>query len=114
MPDETKVVRPRPSKPREAESWNGALASQQAVVRWTQAVFALTQEITEFTQHRLQEDMAAWFELAACRSGEQAMECQQRFASKAAQQYSDEITKLTRMVTSLAWPESREQPRAEV
>jgi len=44
---------------------------------------ALSQEIAQFTQNRLQEDMAAWSTLASCNSPEDAFECQRRFAQQA-------------------------------
>ena len=104
MPDETKAVRPSQLKA-QAEDWGRAAmdGNQQAVARWTQALFALTQEIAGFTQHRLQEDMTAWFALTSCRSPEQAVECQQRFVAKATQEYSDEIAKLTHLMSDLRW-----------
>jgi len=104
MPDETRAARSKEPKP-QVENWGTALleGNQKAVARWTETVLALTQEIAAFTQHRLQEDMETWLALAACRNPEQAIECQQRFVAKASQEYSDEITKLGRMVTSLGW-----------
>jgi hypothetical protein len=54
-------------------------------------------------QHRFQEDMDTLLALAACRNPAQAIEHQQRFVAKASQEYTDEIAKLGRMVTSLGW-----------
>jgi len=64
--------------------------------------FALSREIAQFTQVRLQEDMAAWSTLATCRSPEQAMDCQHRFVAKMSDQYSAEIAKLSRMMMNIA------------
>jgi phasin protein len=58
-------------------------ANQLAFARWLNGVNALSQEIAQFTQGRLQEDMAAWSTLASCSSPEAAFECQQRLAEKA-------------------------------
>jgi len=77
-------------------------SNQHAFARWLAGMFALSQEITQFTQSRLQEDMAVWSMLATCRSPEQAVDCQRRFAAKLADQYSDEIAKLSRMMMSIA------------
>ena len=77
-------------------------ANQRAFTRWFQGLSELSQEITQFTQNRLREDMAAWSTLAGCKSPEDAFECQRRFAEKATSQYSDEITKLSRLMASLA------------
>jgi hypothetical protein len=76
--------------------------NQHAFTRWLAGMFALSQEITQFTQSRLQEDMAVWSMLATCSSPEQAVDCQRRFAAKLADQYSDEIAKLSRMMMSIA------------
>lgn len=96
-----------PSKigPASGEAFNyGFLfeANQRAFARWFQGMNALSREITQFTQNRLQEDMAAWSTLASCKSPEDAFECQRRFAEKATSQYSDEITKLSQLMASLA------------
>lgn len=77
-------------------------ANQRAFARWFQGISALSQEITQFTQSRLQEDMAAWSTLARCKSPEDAFECQRHFAEKATSQYSEEITKLSRLMAGLA------------
>jgi phasin family protein len=87
--------------------------NQNALARWLHALFALSQEITQFTQARLQEDVAAWSTLAACRNPEEAMECQRRFAAKATEQYAEEIGKLSQMTMSMVGEEvvpSRQRP----
>jgi phasin family protein len=76
--------------------------NQRAFARWLQGMFAVAQEITQFTHSRLEEDMAAWSTLASCGSPEQALDCQRRFAAKAAEQYAEEMGKLSRMMMSLA------------
>jgi hypothetical protein len=65
-------------------------------------VNALSQEIAQFTQMRLQEDMAAWSTLASCNSPEDAFECQRRLAEKATAGYVAEVAKLSQMMMSLA------------
>ena len=77
-------------------------ANQRAFARWLNGVNALSQEIAQFTQSRLQEDMAAWSTLASCNSPEAAFECQGRFAEKATAGYVAEVTKLSQMMMSLA------------
>jgi hypothetical protein len=112
MPDEAKSVPSTPSTPRRGAperkqdsgmNYGDMLGgNQQAFGRWFQAMFALGQEITRFTQARLQEDMAAWSALAACRSPDEAMACQQRFAAKAAEQYTDEMSKLSQLMMKMS------------
>jgi phasin family protein len=79
-----------------------AKASQQAFARWFHGVTILSAELAQFIQARLQDDMAAWSALAACRTSEEALECQRRFAERATTQYSEEITKLSHMMVKLA------------
>ncbi len=107
MPDETKAVRQQPTPKPQLESLTPNYAAffgggQQAFTRWMQGMFALSQEITRFTQGRVQEDMAAWWALASCRSPEEAANCQQRFAAKAVEEYSEEMTKLSQMMMKVA------------
>ncbi len=77
-------------------------ANQRAFGRWLNGMNALSQEMAQFTQSRLQEDIAAWSTLASCNSPEAAFECQRRFAEKATAGYVAEVTKLSQMMMSLA------------
>jgi phasin family protein len=77
-------------------------SNQRAFARWFHGVNALSQEIAQFTQSRLQEDIAAWSTLASCNSPEAAFECQRRFAQQATAGYVAEVTKLSQMMMSLA------------
>jgi Phasin protein len=77
-------------------------ANQLAVARWLNGVNALSQEIAQFTQTRLQEGMAAWSTLASCSGPEAAFECQRRLTEKATTGYMAEVTKLSQMMMSLA------------
>jgi hypothetical protein len=77
-------------------------SNQRAFAHWFQGMNALSQEIAQFTQSRLQEDMAAWSTLASCYSPEAAFECQRHFAEKATAGYVAEVTKLSQMMMSLA------------
>jgi phasin family protein len=78
-----------------------ARSSKAISARWLQGMFALSHEITQFTQGRLQEDMAAWSALATCRNPEEAIDCQRRFAAKATEQYAEEIGKLSQMMVGM-------------
>jgi hypothetical protein len=106
MPDEAKAARMQASKslpeslaPGYAAFFSGG---QHAFARWMQGLFTVSQEIARFTQGRMQEDMAAWWALASCRSPEEAATCQQRFAAKAIEEYSEEVTKLSQMMMKVA------------
>ena len=72
------------------------------VERWTRSMSVFADEITHFVQARLQSDMATWAEFAACRSPNEALECQQRFAEKAWADYLGEIDKLSRLTMDAA------------
>jgi phasin family protein len=77
-------------------------ANQRAFARWFNGMNALSQEIAQFTQTRLQEDMAAWSTLASCTSPGDAFECQWRLTERATAAYAAEVTKLSQMMVSLA------------
>lgn len=107
MPDETRpahaqsTVKAQPDFP--IPSYAALLGGgPQAFTRWMQGMFTLSQEITRFTQGRVQEDLAAWWALASCRSPEEAASCQQRFAAKAIEEYSEELTKLSQLMVKVA------------
>lgn len=74
--------------------------SQRAFTHWFEAMVALSQEMTEFTQTRMREDMTAWSALAACRDPGEALECQKRFAATASKQYADEFAALSRLLVN--------------
>jgi phasin family protein len=106
MPDEAKTAERRPSREQKPEQPYAALleGNQQAFTGWLRAMFGLFEEISRFTQARMQEDMAAWSTLASCRSPEEAVECQRRFAAKAAEQYSDEMKRLSQLMMKMSVP----------
>ena len=94
------------SKPRmQATGWDpsSVLAmNQQALECWARAISALTEEMGQFVQARLQEDMGTWAKLTACKDPSQAFECQRQYAEKAAADYLDEANKLSRLTMSIA------------
>jgi len=69
---------------------------------WAQGLSAFTGEIAHFAQARLREDMGAWAKLAACKSAGEAFECQTRIVQKAADDYFDEINKISRLAAQVA------------
>jgi hypothetical protein len=107
MPDDPKSFSSKPNaRATSAQATDvrpvNANGNEQAFARWLRGMFAVAQEIAQFTQLRLQEDMAALSTLAACASPEQALECQRRFAARAGEQYGGEMTKLSQMMISVA------------
>lgn len=95
-----------PQTPARTPDWGAPFGAfleggQQAYARWLQTMFELSQEITRFAQDRLQEDMTAWATLASCHDPQEAVECQRQFSAKAAAQYSEEIGKLSQMMTRM-------------
>lgn len=106
MPDDVMSTR-RARKQAQATDHRSAIESvapggNHAFARWVEGMFALSREIAQFTQVRLQEDIAAWSTLATCRSPEQALDCQHRFVAKMSDQYSAEIDRLSRMMMNIA------------
>ena len=78
------------------------LGNQQALARWMRVLVELTQEVAQFTQRRLHEDMAGWTALGACRKPEEFFECNRRLTAAAADQYSAEFRNLSELVTQAA------------
>lgn len=76
--------------------------NQRAATQWFQTISDLSQEMARFAQVRFQEDVVAWTALFACHKPEEMMECQRRFTAKAAEQYGEEIDKLSRILTRAA------------
>lgn len=105
MAEQVAAIQPRkrkaPATPEESQYGLPFDINQQAFGRWLQGTIEISQEIAQFTQSRLQEDAAAWMQLAGCRSIDELIECQQRFAEKALRQYFDEATKLTQLIAGL-------------
>lgn len=86
--------------------------NQRALESWTRGISALSGEVGQFAQARLQEDMAMWGKYAACKDMNQAFEYQRQYAQKAVSDYLDEAKKLMRLATSIlgesfpkSWPE---------
>ena len=113
MPDETKAVEVKPVERRPARERKPQISNpygaflegnQQTFTRWLQGMFGVFEEISRFTQARMQEDMAAWSALTSCRTPEEAMECQRRFAAKAAEQFSEEMNRLSQLMMKMAVP----------
>jgi phasin protein len=91
MPDDVIPEQKRAPDHQRAIGRTGPERNQQAFARWLEGMFALSLEITQFTQLRLQEDIATWLTLATCHSPEQALDCQQRFVARISDQYSAEF-----------------------
>lgn len=77
-------------------------ANQRAFAHWFHGMTVLSQEIAQFTQSRLQEDIAAWSMLTSCTNPADVLDCQRRFAQKAKAVYTEEAAKLSQMMMSLA------------
>jgi hypothetical protein len=108
MPDDVKTAQPK-SQPAQAATndWAASYAAllegnQLAFARWMQSTMAISQEITRFAQSRLQEDVAAWWNVVACHGPEEAMTCQRRFATEASEQYAEEMSRLSQMMMNAA------------
>jgi hypothetical protein len=84
--------------------WNRISAlvddNQQATGSLLRSFVVAAQEIGTFAQLRLQEDIATWPKLIAARDAMELVDCQQRFLTKAAEQYVQESVKLLKIMTS--------------
>jgi phasin family protein len=106
MPDQTHAKHSSKS-PAAAKGWDGQVGSllainERAFRSWARGISAFTEEMSRFTQARLKEDAETWQVLAACRSPMDALECQRRYAEKAAEQYLAEAGKLSQIAVSVA------------
>ena len=88
--------------PEESAAGYGFLLDASVFTSWFRGVGILSGEMTRFMQDRVSEDMAAWSALAACKTPEEAIECQRRFAEKATARYAEEIATLSRLMLDLA------------
>ena len=72
--------------------WNG----------WMKRGLAISQELSGFVMERVNEDVAAWAELAECKNPLQLMERQQQLVQKAIADYAAEGQKITQMMMAPA------------
>jgi len=84
-------------------------SGRQAFAQWIASVSAMSEEVVHFTQERLQQHMEACTALATCKSPQEALDCQCRFASKAVDDYFAELGKLPRLMMDLGTSESHPQ-----
>lgn len=88
-----------------SNGWNAASLlgmNQRVFESWTRGMSALGEELGEFVQARLQQDMGMWSKFASCRDMTQAFEFQRQYAQKAVSDYLDEAGKLTRLTVNVA------------
>jgi len=90
-----------------ALGWNGELDSllavnERAFRAWARGVSTIAEEMNRFAQARLREDAETWQVTATARNPMDALECQRRFAEKAATQYMEEAGKLSQLAVSIA------------
>jgi phasin family protein len=83
-------------------------ANRLAVDNWVRtseailgSALALSQQMAEFTQARLREDVGVCERLAKCQSPSEAAECQREFAKTATAQYLGHANKLSELMTEL-------------
>lgn len=103
MPDGNKSLKTSKAPP--TTGWDPAAlidASQLAFKCWAHAVSALSEEMGQFVQSRLQEDLSIWTKLTTCKDPGQAFECQRMFVQKATTDYLDEFNKLSRLTMNIA------------
>lgn len=102
MPAKKSTATVAPSRPYGLDPQMIFGLSQQALERWVHGVSAVTEEMTQFVQGRVQEDMGVWMRLAACRDPNEVLECQRHFMEKATHDYFQEAGKLSRLAMSIA------------
>lgn len=77
-------------------------ANERAFRSWANGISAFAEEIAQFTKARLSESAESWQVLATCKTPADALECHQRYARKAADQYFEQANKLTQLAMNMA------------
>jgi hypothetical protein len=105
MPDDKRSFASEAS--RAAKGWDTQFESllavnERAYRNWVSGVSAFADEVAQFTKARLNEGAESWQMLAACKTPIEALECQRRYADKAAGQYFEQAKKLTQLAVDIA------------
>lgn len=79
------------------DAFAGWIHSNEIVMTGT---FDIARQIMSFGQARLEADLQTLKTLVGCRDFKDVAECQRQFAEQAAEQYMDQATKLTRLLTT--------------
>ncbi len=98
--------------PEESKAWESAClvlleGNQRALTRWFQGAQALSEEISNSAKARVLLAVEGWSALAACRSTEDVMNCQWRFATKTLERGVGELKSLSQ----LALPPTSIEPK---
>ncbi len=94
-----RATKPRMANVRQAPPPDSmVLFEKLAAEQWFHAMMEVSQEITKFTQTRLQEDATAGFAFLGCKTPSESLECQQRFIERAVEQYQTEMVRLAQIV----------------
>jgi Phasin protein len=76
--------------------------NQHAFQCWARGISALTEQMGQFVQARLREDIGTWSKLTACRDAGQLLECQRQYMEQSATDYLDEVGKLSDLTLEIA------------
>jgi hypothetical protein len=81
-----------------AATWSDLVdGNKRTLTQWLQGMQAFSAEVSSCAQARMLLAMEAWSELVSCRSPEQVVEHQRRFAAKAMERCAEELTSFSRL-----------------
>jgi len=83
-----------------AATWSDLVdGNKRTLTQWLQGMQAFSAEVSSCAQARMLLGMEAWSELLSCRSPEQVVEHQRRFAAKAMGRCAEELTAFSQLGT---------------
>ncbi len=96
--------------PEESKAWEALESSclvllegnQRGLSRWFQGAQALSDEISSSAKARVLLAVEGWSALAACRSAEDVMNCQWRFATKTLERGVEDLKSLSQLTLTPA------------
>jgi len=93
-----------------SERWGSMLQANRATLDYWATVsgsmmrglFEMSQQMVQFAQVRLGEDVKVYETLCHCKDPGEALDCQKRFAEKATAQYLEQVNALNGLMTQIS------------
>jgi Phasin protein len=76
--------------------------NKRVLMHWLEGTQAFSDEVSGLAQARMQLATEAWSALLACRTPEQVVEQQRRFAAKAMERFAEELTSFSHLAMRTA------------
>jgi hypothetical protein len=83
-------------------AWNSALSTcADCFEEWAAAGAAWQSEVSQFAERRLKDNLSTWLTLLSARDAASVWQAQGAWSVRAAEDYSEEATRLAELVTSV-------------